>query len=92
MGDEEQQAVASNAAETEAEDGENEPAKPAYNDEYYLNDQTTLLCEMISIRDPIRVILEKRGMSSLIAQSTTQLYNDLLDENDDADDDKSGQD
>ena len=48
----------------------------------YLNEQTTLLCEMLKIRDPIRVLLEKKGKSSIINQSTTQLYNDLLDEDD----------
>lgn len=48
----------------------------------YLNEQTTLLCEMLNIRDPIRVLLEKRGKSSLINDSTTQLYNNLLDDSD----------
>lgn len=48
----------------------------------YLNEQTTLLCEMLNIRDPIRVLLEKKGKTSIINQSTTQLYNDLLDESD----------
>ncbi|CAF0793506.1 unnamed protein product [Brachionus calyciflorus] len=48
----------------------------------YLNEQTTLICEMLNIRDPIRVILEKKGKTSIITESTTQLYNDLLDEDD----------
>ena len=38
---------------------------------------------MLNLRDPIRVILEQRGKSSLIAESTTQMYNNLLDEDDD---------
>jgi len=46
----------------------------------YLNEQTTLFCEMLNIRDPIRVLLEKKGQSSLITESTTQMYNNLLDE------------
>jgi lariat debranching enzyme len=50
--------------------------------DFYLNEQTTLLCEMLNIRDPIRVILEKRGKSTIINESKTQLYNDLLDESD----------
>ena len=45
----------------------------------YLNEQTTLFCEMLNIRDPIRVLLEKKGQSSLITDSTTQMYNYLLD-------------
>jgi hypothetical protein len=49
----------------------------------YLNEQTTLYCEMLGIRDPIRVLLEKKGQSSLISQTTTNLYNNLLDESDD---------
>jgi lariat debranching enzyme len=52
----------------------------------YLNEQTTLLCEMLNIRDPLRVILEKKGNSSLVRESTTQLYNNLLDESDDNED------
>ena len=48
----------------------------------YLNEQTTLYCEMLNIRDPIRVLLEKKGQSSLITESTTQMYNNLLDESD----------
>jgi lariat debranching enzyme len=48
----------------------------------YMNEQTTLLCEMLSIRDPIRLLLEKRGGSSVINESRTQLYNDLLDDSD----------
>jgi hypothetical protein len=55
----------------------------------YLNEQTTLFCEMLSIRDPIRVLLEKKGQSSLITDSTTQMYNDLLDENEDEQDESS---
>ena len=51
----------------------------------YMNDQTTLFCEMLSIRDPVRVVLEKKGQSSIVCESKTQLYNDLLDE-EDADD------
>ena len=51
--------------------------------EVYMNDQTTLFCEMLSIRDPVRVVLEKRGQSSIVCESKTQLYNDLLDEDDD---------
>lgn len=54
----------------------------ARSDHIYLNEQTTLLCEMLSIRDPVRVILEKRGNTGLVAESKTQLYNDLLDESD----------
>ena len=38
---------------------------------------------MLGIRDPIRVLLEKKGQSSLISQTTTDLYNNLLDESDD---------
>ena len=53
----------------------------------YLNDQTTLLCEMLSLRDPIRLLLEKTGRSTLISESKTELYNNLLDEEDDEDDD-----
>ena len=48
----------------------------------YLNEQTTLYCEMLNIRDPVRVLLEKKGQSSLITESTTQMYNNLLDESD----------
>ena len=40
---------------------------------------------MFDLKDPIRVILEQRGKSSLIAESNTQMYNNLLDEDDDAD-------
>ena len=53
--------------------------------EIYLNEQTTLFCEMLSIRDPVRVLLEKRGQSSIITESTTQMYNNLLDESDSED-------
>lgn len=64
------------------------PTAPAENsdkpiEKLYLNEQTTLMCEMLTIRDPIRVILEKTGQSSIITDSATQLYNDLLDEDDD---------
>lgn len=55
----------------------------------YLNEQTTLFCEMLNIRDPIRVLLEKKGQSSLITDSTTQMYNDLLDENEDEEEESS---
>lgn len=48
----------------------------------YLNEQTTLFCEMLDIRDPIRVLLEKRGKSSFVNESKTQMYNNLLDEDD----------
>jgi lariat debranching enzyme len=46
----------------------------------YLNEQTTLICEMLNIHDPVRLLLEKKGKNSLIAESTTQLYNNLLDD------------
>lgn len=49
----------------------------------YLNEQTTLFLEMLTLRDPVRMVLEKRGKSSLIAESNTELYNNLLDEEDD---------
>lgn len=62
----------------------NEPSNNATNYTPYLNEQTTLYCEMLNIRDPIRVILEKRGKSSIIMESQTKLYNDLLNESDDA--------
>ena len=55
----------------------------------YLNEQTTLFCEMLNIRDPIRVLLEKKGQSSMITDSTTQMYNDLLDENEDEEEESS---
>ena len=55
----------------------------AESENIYLNEQTTLYCEMLGIRDPIRVLLEKKGQSSLISQTTTDLYNNLLDESDD---------
>jgi lariat debranching enzyme len=54
----------------------------------YLNEQTTLLCEMLSVRDPIRVILEKSGKSALISESKTEMYNNLLDKDDDDVDEK----
>lgn len=56
----------------------------------YMNDQTTLFCEMLSIRDPVRVVLEKRGQSSIVCESKTQLYNDLLDEDDDQEAESAG--
>ena len=46
---------------------------------------------MLNIRDPVRVILEKKGNSSLISESQTKLYNDLLDEDDDEDDKDTAQ-
>jgi lariat debranching enzyme len=65
------------------------PTAPIHNDpnqtqpqDIYLNEQTTLLCEMLNLRDPIRVLLEKRGKSTVINDSKTQLYNNLLDESD----------
>ena len=60
--------------------GEFKPKAPVEN--IYLNEQTTLLCEMLSIRDPVRVLLEKKGKTTLVNESRTQLYNDLLDESD----------
>ena len=54
----------------------------------YLNDQTTLLCEMLNIRDPVRVLLERTGRSTIISESKTELYNNLLDEDDDDDDEE----
>jgi lariat debranching enzyme len=48
----------------------------------YLNEQTTLLCEMLNIRDPLRFILETTNSSTLVSQSKTELYNNLLDEDD----------
>ncbi len=54
----------------------------------YLNDQTTLICEMLTIRDPVRVLLERNGRSTLISESKTELYNNLLDEDDDDDDEE----
>lgn len=51
----------------------------------YLNEQTTLYCEMLNLRDPVRLLLEKRGNSNLVNESKTQLYNDLLDADDDDD-------
>ncbi len=48
----------------------------------YLNEQTTLYLEMLTLRDPVRIVLEKRGKSSLISESNTELYNNLLDEDD----------
>jgi len=48
----------------------------------YLNEQTTLLCEMLSVRDPIRMILEKQGKQSMVSESATNLYNNILDEED----------
>lgn len=59
-----------------------DPSQKTESKDIYLNEQTTLLCEMLSIRDPIRILLEKKGKSSMITQSNTQLYNDLLDEDD----------
>jgi hypothetical protein len=55
----------------------------------YLNEQTTLFCEMLNIRDPIRVLLEKKGQSNLITESTTKMYNNLLDESDNEDESDS---
>jgi hypothetical protein len=52
------------------------------NQDVYLNEQTTLFCEMLNLRDPIRVILEHRGQSTVVSESTTQMYNNLLDEDD----------
>jgi len=40
---------------------------------------------MLNIRDPIRVLLEKKGQSNLITESTTKMYNNLLDESDNED-------
>ncbi len=37
---------------------------------------------MLTLRDPVRMVLEKRGKSSLISESNTELYNNLLDEDD----------
>ena len=37
---------------------------------------------MLNLRDPIRVILEHRGQSTVVSESTTQMYNNLLDEDD----------
>lgn len=48
----------------------------------YLNEQTTLYLEMLTLRDPIRMILEKKGKSSLVSESNTEMYNKLLDESD----------
>jgi lariat debranching enzyme len=59
-----------------------EPSRANSIKEIYLNEQTTLLCEMLNIRDPVRVLLEKKGQSSLITESATQMYNNLLDESD----------
>lgn len=67
------------------------PTAPAHNltcppeniQDIYLNEQTTLYCEMLNLRDPIRVLLEKRGQTNLITESQTQMYNNLLDEEDD---------
>lgn len=55
----------------------------ANSQDIYLNEQTTLYCEMLDLRDPIRVLLEKRGQTNLITESTTQMYNHLLDEEED---------
>lgn len=51
----------------------------------YLNEQTTLICEMLSIRDPVRVLLEQSGNTSVVSESKTELYNKLLDESDSGD-------
>ena len=71
------------------------PTSPAHQSaetpehDVYLNEQTTLFCEMLSVRDPIRVLLEKKGKKSIISESTTELYNNLLDEDyDDHNDDQ----
>ena len=37
---------------------------------------------LFHLRDPVRVVLEKRGQAALIAESNTQMYNNLLDEDD----------
>lgn len=37
---------------------------------------------MLSLRDPIRMLLEKKGKCTLISESNTQMYNNLLDEED----------
>ena len=56
-------------------------------EEIYMNEQTTMFCEMLNLRDPIRVLLEKRGKSFIVAESTTKLFNQILDDDDDDDDD-----
>lgn len=67
------------------------PTAPAYKTpecdgdvkDIYLNEQTTLLLEMLTLRDPVRMVLEKRGKSSLVSESNTEMYNNLLDEDED---------
>jgi len=51
-----------------------------------INEQTTLYCEMLSIRDPIRVLLERKGKGSIVSDSQTKMYNNLLDDGEDEDD------
>lgn len=71
-----------NFKQTAPAHSEEQTDRDAPSQDVYLNEQTTLLCEMLNIRDPVRVILEKKGQNSLISQSTTELYNNLLDESD----------
>ncbi len=61
----------------------NPNSTPANIKNIYLNEQTTLLCEMLNIRDPLRHILETTNASTLVSESKTELYNNLLDEDDD---------
>lgn len=56
--------------------------------EIYLNEQTTLLLEMLTLRDPVRMVLEKRGKSTLVSESNTEMYNNLLDEDEDEEGDQ----
>lgn len=49
----------------------------------YMNEQTTLFLEMLTLRDPIRMLMEKRGLSTLVSESNTEMYNNLLDDDDD---------
>lgn len=35
---------------------------------------------MLTLRDPVRMVLEKRGKSTLVSESNTEMYNNLLDE------------
>ena len=48
-----------------------------------MNEQTTLFLEMLTLRDPIRMLMEKRGLSTLVSESNTEMYNNLLDDDDD---------
>jgi lariat debranching enzyme len=68
---------------TNLEEEEEETNQIGNANKIYLNEQTTLLCEMLNIRDPIRVLMEKKGQQTLVSESATKLYNDILDEDDD---------